>query len=124
MIWIQIESKHGPVLFGAFYRPPNSDATTLEEMNVAIPSIPGNYPIVLCGDFNGPNINWSLITPTVSSPISSTFCTLVHDNFLTQLVSSPTREDHILDLVFTNNPSFLYIVKVVDNLPGCDHDAV
>ena len=111
-------------MFGVFYHPPNSDATILEEMNAAISTIPGNYSIVLCEDFNVPNIDWSVTTPTVSSPVNSTFCSLVHDNFLTQLVSSPTRGDHILDLILTNNPSCVSNVRVVDNLPGSDHDAV
>ena len=36
IIWIQIETRGDPILFGAFSCPPNSDATTLEEMNAAI----------------------------------------------------------------------------------------
>ena len=83
-----------------------------------------NYSIVLCGDFNVPNNDWSLATPIVSSPVNSTFFSLVHDNFLTQLISSPTRGGHILDLILTNNPSCVSNVRVVDNLPGSDHDAV
>ena len=57
-------------------------------------------------------------------PVNSTFCSFIHDNFLTQLVSSPTRSDHILDLILTNNPRCVSNVQVVDNLPGSDHDAV
>ena len=64
------------------------------------------------------------VTPTVSSPVNSAFCSLVHDNFLTQLVTSPTRYDHILDLILTNDPRQVSNVHVVGNLPGTDHDAV
>lgn len=46
----------------------------------------------------------------------------VHDNFLTQLVNSPTREDNILDLVL------LSALEIVDNLivgePLSDHNAM
>jgi len=119
MLWVQIQTRDGPVLFGVFYHP-----TILEEMNAAISSIPGNYSIVICGDFYVPNIDWSVVTPIVSSPVNSTFCSLVHDNFLTQLVSSPTRGDHILDLILTNNPSCVSNVRVADNLPGSNYDAV
>ena len=49
----------GPLLFGVFYCPPNSDAIVLDEINAAISAIPGNQSIVLCGDFNAPNIDWS-----------------------------------------------------------------
>lgn len=61
MLWIQLQTRDGLLLFGVFYCPPNSDAIVLEEMNVAISAIPGNHSIVTCGDFNVPNIDWSLI---------------------------------------------------------------
>ena len=78
MLWIQIQTRGDSVLFGVFYRPPNSDATILEEMNTVISD---NYYIVICGDFNVPNIDWSVITPIVSSPVNSTFCALFMINF-------------------------------------------
>ena len=81
-------------------------------------------PIVLCGDFNLWNIDWSIVFPTVSTPVNSVFCDLVRDNCLTQLVSVPTRHHHLLDLLFTNKPDLVSNVFVVDNLPSTDHDAV
>ena len=57
MLWIQIQTKDGPLLLGVCHCPPNSDTTVLEEMNAAITAIPGNHSIVLCGDFNVPSIN-------------------------------------------------------------------
>ena len=33
------------------------DAAILDELKEAISTIPGNHSIVLCGDFNVPNIN-------------------------------------------------------------------
>jgi len=79
MLWIQIQIRDGQVLFGVFYRPPNSDATILEEMNAVILSIPGNYSIVICRNIT--NIDWSVVTPIVSSHVNSTFCSFVHDYF-------------------------------------------
>ena len=124
IIWIQLVTSDGPLLFGVFYCPPNSGITTLEELNTAISSILGNFPIVLCGDFNVPDIDWSLVTPRVSSPINSTLCNIVSDNFLTQLVHLATRGDNILDHIFTNCPNSISSVEIVDNLPGANHDAV
>ena len=40
------------------------------------------------------------------------------------MVMEPTRGANILDLLFTNRPDILREVKVVDGLPGSDHDAV
>ena len=124
IIWIQLLTPDGPLLFGVFYHPPNSGTSTLEEFNTAISSIPGNYLIVLCGDFNAPNIDWSLIVPRASSSINSTLCNLVNNNFLTRLVRRPTRGYDILDLIFTNCPSSISSDEIIDNLPGTDHDAV
>ena len=45
-----------------------------------------------------------------------------HDNNLHQVVTSPTRENNILDLKFTNVP---LLVQNVSILPGlADHDIV
>ena len=43
---------------------------------------------------------------------------------LAAMVLEPKRESHILHLIFTNTTDSLYDVRVVDNLPGTDHDAV
>lgn len=37
---------------------------------------------------------------------------------------NPTRENSLLDLVFTNQPDLILDVTVVDYLPFTDHDAV
>ena len=124
IIWIQLSTSDGPLLFGVFYRSPNSDVSTLIELNTAISTIPGGLRLVLCGDFNVPDIDWSMTTPKVQSFVNSTFCDIVSDNFLTQLVHQPTRGDHILDLIFTNHLNCVSSIEVVDNLPGTDHDAV
>ena len=58
MLWIQVQSSDGPLLLGVCYCPPNSDTGVLEEMNAAISAILGNNSIVLCEDFNVPNIDW------------------------------------------------------------------
>ena len=62
--------------------------------------------------------------PTVTSANSEFLCSIAQDHFLTQLINSPTRGDHILDLVFTNRPDYLTAVRPMDNLPGTDHDSV
>ena len=46
------------------------------------------------------------------------------DNFLSQLVTSPSRSNNILDLLLTNNPDIVLSVAISDNLPGTDHSAV
>ena len=72
------------------------------------------------------NINWNHSSPSLSSACAAAtlLCDIANDYSLQQMVSEPTRESNILDLVFTNKVNSLYDVRVVDNLPGTDHDAV
>ena len=72
-----------------------------------------------------PKINWSNIAPTEDCKNQSyyrDFIDILYDNNMTQIVQDPTRENHILDLFLTNNPS---IVNRANVIPGIsDHDAV
>ena len=81
-------------------------------------------PVILCGDFNLPHIDWDTTSPSARTPAASMLCDIVSDCFLVQLVSASTRQDSILDLVLTNIPDDIFSVTVCDNIPGTDHDAV
>ena len=80
--------------------------------------------LIVCGDFNTPDVDWLTTSPKVKSPVADTLCEFVCDNFFSQLVSHPTRGDNILDLLLTTNPDLISSVRVTDSLPGCDHDAI
>ena len=56
--------------------------------------------LVLVGDFKFPNFCWKYNTEERDK--SRRFLECVGDNFLTQLVSEPTREGALLDLLFVN----------------------
>ena len=49
---------------------------------------------------------------------------IVNDNYLSQLLNFPTRENNIPDLIFVNNTNIVSSVQCVDNLPGTDHEAI
>ena len=57
----------------------------------------------IVGDFNCPFIDWNFMIGPSSTQFLLDSCL---DNFLTQLVDTPTRGDHILDLVLVNDPPF------------------
>ena len=118
LLWIELSTTKGPLLFGTYYRRP------LHELNNSQQLLSARSKVILCGDFNAPHIDWSSVSPVITSPVSTQLCSIVTDNFLTQYVSVPTRQGHILDLVFSNSPSVLSPVSVVDNLPGTDHEAL
>ena len=123
LLWMEVATLNVPLLFGVYYRSPSQSNSDIISLNYCLLSI-SDYPIVLCGDFNVPNIDWSVGFHTVSSLPANSLCDLVNDNYLSQLVTVPTRGDNILDLLFSNSPNFITNVQVTDNLPGTDHDAI
>ena len=97
---------------------------SLNQLNNSLLTISShNFPIVLCGDFNVPNIDWVTVSSNLTTGSATHLCNLVLDNSLTQHVGSPTRDSNVLDLVFTNCDC-ISSVDVVDNLPSTDHFAV
>ena len=58
--------------------------------------------VIILGDFNMPDICWSTLTGT--STASNSFCDLLFELNLSQLVKEPTHcKGNILDLVITND---------------------
>ena len=82
-----------------------------------------SWPVVITGDFNCPDINWSSLVVS---------CDRSQDDFLnycitggfTQLVESPTRGSNILDLILTNEPLFICDVTVEEPFVTGDHNRV
>ena len=70
-----------------------------------------NHRFLIAGDFNLPNIHWNTDIPFSTNTLDLEFIECIMDNDLSQLVNKPTRNNHILDLVF---------VKESDDLVKCD----
>ena len=125
VLWVSIPTKFSSILLGVFYRCPLAPPSVLEALRSTVCSaVTHNQPVILCGDFNLPHIDWSITSPLIRSPAATMLCDIVSDCFLAQLVSANTRQDSILDLVLTNIPDRISQVTVCDNIPGTDHDAV
>ena len=79
------------------------------------------------GDFNLPKLNWSDGSPESKpdcslSKVYDTFLTTIEDYNFTQVVSEPTRQENILDLFLTTNPT---LISNIHCSPGLgDHDIV
>ena len=78
--------------------------------------------LVLVGDFNFPDICWKY--NTAERDQSQRFLECVGDNFLTQLVSEPTREGALLDLLFVNREGLVDDVVVGGRLGHSDHEII
>ena len=80
----------------------------INQISTTIESLEGVPEIMVCGDFNLPNISWVERSTTSSNAMHSQLADFENKFFLHQLVNSPTHKaGNILDLVFTNNRNLI-----------------
>ncbi|GAB0180245.1 hypothetical protein GRJ2_000489800 [Grus japonensis] len=101
-LWVRIRGKtnKADIMVGVCYRPPNQDEEADEIFYKQLGEVSRSPALVLVEDFNLPDICWKY--NTAERKQSRRFLQFVEDNFLTQLVSEPTREGTQLDLLFEN----------------------
>ena len=112
------------------YRPPDCVYVELEDILEKTRDILKEYThsdIILLGDLNFPEIDWS---DTGSRTVCSSgdkkrqieaVLNLTDDLFLNQLINTPTREENTLDLLFTNITENLYDLKATECKTHSDH---
>ena len=116
----------------SFYRPTNSDLEPHVKFKNFLSFLLNGKSVppylVLTGDFNLLDITWSetggALAPnlTYGSLLNNTCLNILDDFSLEQLVLSPTRENHILDLVVTSLPGLFTNVTIVPGMS--DHEMV
>ena len=82
-------------------------------------------PHWLGGDMNLPDIDWSTNSITghrYSKSINEAFLEMMGDTNIEQLVDFPTRRENTLELLLTNNPSF--VTSIEDTTGISDHDRI
>ncbi|KAK4810495.1 hypothetical protein QYF61_004275 [Mycteria americana] len=101
-LWVRIRGMENKadVTVGVYYRSPSQDDSTNELFYRQLGEISGSVALVLMGDFNFLDINWEYHSAVTSK--SGKFLKFVEDNFLTQVLSEPTRKNALLDLLFVN----------------------
>ena len=110
------------------YRPPN-DAAALERMSRCLSALPGTTPILITGDFNIPEVQWTqrdggaLPELTRNSGRATRFLDQCGILGVSQCVTEPTRGRNILDLVLVRG---LQQVSAHPRPPSIasDHDEV
>ena len=106
---------------------PHRNLLDLDQLEPSLDLLNGSKPkhLILCGDFNCPDIDWETIKvskdPSVQDRnIHQRLIDLTSEHKLTQIHDQPTRNGKLLDLVFTTNPS---LFKSSVSVPGIsDHD--
>ena len=118
--WCQASLPGQDVLIGGFYRPPNAGSTPIKSLGDSLTKINSNssHPyIIIGGDFNIPDLDWSNDAGVVpKGEIQTSLLQIIGDNFLTQKVNIPTRKDcsgteNMRDLLLTTHPSLMQNVR-------------
>ena len=116
------------ILAVVFYRPPNSNLDHLKELKKSLRVRHASQfnldQIIICGDFNLPDIDWSTSIASSSESLHNYFTKFVKDNYLWQLVHFPTRNNNILDLILTNIPDKIHNLHGYDDIISTDHKLI
>ena len=111
-VWVKIHVKGTNILFGNFYRPPDSDNQTWEKINYSIDlAINSNADkIIICGDFNDDQLNHS----------KQNLREICNQNSLYQIITDATyfceKSVSLLDLIMVNDPDVILYSEVGENI--------
>ena len=125
---IYIEDKK--LLLITIYRPPTENqmhfSEVLKTIDDCINSLNDFPSIILTGDFNYPRICW-MNGQAVNLSVETNRNSLINfadKHFLTQYIDQPTREQNILDLLFTNNADIFSKIDVPKTPELSDHNLI
>ena len=122
--WCKIHlQRQKQIYVGAYYRPNETDADSLQYLENSINKLRDTNSIILLGgDFNTPGWDWENNKPKASCRhhnIYEKLNDIINDAGLQQVITKPTRLDNTLDLIITNIPSR---ISNVNTIPGIsDH---
>jgi len=122
-VWCKIRTVNdSELLTGVCYRSPNValSATDNDSLLYDLITEVSGKPLLLMGDFNYPDIDWS--TGCGHTGNSQNFADCIEDSFLTQHVTESTRKGSILDLVITSEPNMIDVVSVLGTFGSSDHN--
>ena len=134
IIWCKLNIIGCRTLYlGSFYRPPNqkpeSEQKYLEAFNSSMTRIMSNKNahVLVGGDFNCGNIEWSTMQVPEGVPnrrVQGQLLEIAQEHCLAQVVNIHTRADKTLDLLLTNSPSPVNRVKGMPPIGKADLDIV
>jgi len=103
------------------YRPPNTTSSQfmnlLTKLKLLYNDLDSSTDVIMLGDFNFPSILWpsmNLSSSSMDKNQALEFIEFVEDYMLSQFIREPTRNDNILDLVFSNNEQMLHSYYIYD----------
>jgi hypothetical protein len=133
-VWIKFENDQFNFVIACVYRPPtnsvlnsqNNDIILLDTIASTLEKFPN---LIIVGDFNFPNINWSSKTSATTSNTKQIFVDFLSENSFSQLVNEPTRyrtcqNSSLLDLILTMDENLVTSVKVSSPIGISDHSTI
>ncbi|MES9905329.1 MAG: reverse transcriptase domain-containing protein [Sedimenticola sp.] len=129
-IWCQIKLKgNDKLIVGCIYRSPNSPTEAYENIGRMFKKMKDlrSSHLLIIGDFNYKEINWSEKTTSVGENHPATlFLEITRDHYLFQHVDKATRmrgndTPHLLDLVMTNEENMIDQISYQPGLGKSDH---
>ena len=127
-----IESKN--TIVASLYRPPSATSESFKssinfvQKYINTQMTRKHYHLMLMGDYNFPDISWSTISIEKYKNIESTrsaeiLLSFLAENFMSQCINHPTRENNTLDLLLSNNVNSI-IHTTAEKLSLSDHKIV
>lgn len=111
-----------PVRLVAVYRTPACLQLYTEQFINAISDlIITEHPAIIVGDFNFPEINWISSRPTASG--CENFLEFVNNYDLKQFIKTPTRGEHFLDLLLSNDKNLIGQIQIMTPIGTRDHSS-
>jgi len=107
---------------GVCYSLPDQREPTDKAFCLQLQEASRSQALILLGDFNHPDICWK--SSTASCRKSRRFLECLEDDFLSQVIDTPTLGDAILDLMLTNASKLIGDVKTGGSLGCSDHALV
>ena len=111
-IWVKIHVKGVDILFGLFYRPPDSEHDIWDHINNSIDNAKNTNidRIIVCGDFNEDQLN----------PRKYNIKDICLQNSFFQIISDPTyyyeSSASLLDLILISDPDLIMFSEVGENV--------
>ena len=108
-------SEPSKLIICVLYRPPSAP---IADFRACLESVHeythgrDDYEVCLLGDFNFPNMTWDPQMVTSSNPSTDAFEQFMGEQFLSQYILQPTRQNNILDLFLAKSAALVTHVNV------------
>ena len=134
-VWVELsQGKKESLLCGCVYRRPTKEneetkKTTEDVCKVLNEMNNQGKSILICGDFNYPEIDWTNEYVGNACNTIATFVDTIQENHLYQHIFKPTRyrvgnDPSLLDLIFTNEEGMIKDIHHKPGLGESDHECI